>query len=202
MATLEQALTEALEPPDSYWGPITDLVQQGWAQVYGRHRDSDLLNISNFESMLEHYNENYEVNDDFRVEGSSHWLVGWSDCLLVRALQCDCEDWEDADFYAESGVQADTRWRCRTCATLATVRQIFIDALDFQKRMDDYPVLDEEDWCRREHEEFMEYIEQEVGTEYAEACARYLFDIHSYSCVEDIDWKVLEAWKEENVSSE
>lgn len=201
MATLEQALTEALEPPDSYWGPITDLVQQGWAQVYGRHRDSDLLNISNFESMLEHYNENYEVNDDFRVEGSSHWLVGWSDCLMVRALQCDCEDWEDADISFDP-LPEPAGWYCASCDKYAEVRQIFKDALDFQERMDEYPVLDEEDWSRREHEEFMEYIEQEVGTEYAEACARYLFDEYSYSCVEEIDWKVLEAWKEENVSSE
>jgi len=201
MATLEQAITEALEPPDSYWGPITELVQQGWAQVYGRHRDSDLLNISNFEAMLEHYNENYEINDDFRVEGSSHWLVGWSDCLMVRALQCKCEDWEDADFVQSAG----NLWECRTCGyggtTLGLVRPIFIDALAFQAKMDDYPVLDEEDWSRREQEEMCEYIEREVGVDYLEACIQFLYD-SGYSNIDDVDWKVLEAWKEENVKSE
>jgi len=201
MSTIDvnKALEEALTPPDHYWGAITDLVTQGWAQVAGRHRDSDLLEISNWETMLTYYNENYEVNEDFRVEGSSHWLVGWNDCLLVRALQCDCEDWEDADFYHEISSE---RFRCRTCATVGKIRPVFQDALDFQERINDYPVLDEEDWSRREHEEFMDYIEQEVGEEYVEACARYLFDEHSYCNVDDIDWKVLKAWKEENVKND
>jgi len=196
--SVEDALKEALTPPDHYWGAITDLVTQGWAQVAGRHRDSDLLDISNWETMLTHYNENYEVNEDFRVEGSSHWLVGWSDCLLVRALQCNCLDWEKADFMYDPQID---KWQCQTCFKYGEVRPIFADALAFQERMNNYPVLDEEDWSRREHEEFMEYIEGEVGEEYTEACVSFLYECN-YSRVEDIDWKVLEEWKEKNVTSE
>lgn len=206
MITVEEALKEALEPPDHYFGAITDLVTQGWAQVASRHRDSDTLDISNWETMLTFYNEKYEVNEDFRVEGSSHWAVGWCDTLLVRALECSCEDWEDADFVHEEGAvvkalfDVDTVWRCRTCnSKTATPRQVFLDALDFAERLQNYPVLDEEDYSRREHEEFMEWLESELpyacrqidedldySTVNIDKVAEYLFDVHSVCSTEDI----------------
>jgi len=204
MTSVAKALDEALEPPDSYFGAITELQLQGWGVVFGRNRDSDNLAISNYETVLARFNEKYLVNDDFRVEGSSHWLCGWMDQLLVRALDCGCEDWENAEFIKEG-----TQWECVSCGVPATVRQIFHDALEIAEALQDYPVLDEEDYSRREHEDLLEYIgnelhyatselSEEVADKItAEAVAARLFDTHSVSSLEDLkdEW-IVEAVKE------
>lgn len=197
MATIEQALAEALEAPDHYFGAITELQSQGWAVVFGRHRDSDNLDISNFETVLQDFTDRYKLNDDFRVEGSSHWTVGWTDQLLVRALQCNCEDWEDADFVQRAG----NLWECRTCnwSGTAGIRDIFIDAFDFAQRLQNHAVLDEEDYSRREHEDLLKYIEGEIH--YAtpdyikevdfeldtEEIFSYLFDNYSVCHIDDLE---------------
>lgn len=199
MVTLEEALIEATTPPENYWGSITDLCRQGWAQVASKHRDSDQLEISNYETMLKHYTEKYELNEDYRVEGSSHWLVGWTDCILVRALQCECEDWEDASFRLLAG----NLWECESCyrggTTLGMLRPIFIDAYDFACRLEDYPVLDEEDFSLREYEDMMEYLEQEVGEEYAHKLFEYLYETCSASRPDDVRYEWIEEWKKENI---
>jgi len=206
MISVDEALKEALTPPEHYYGAITDLVRQGWAQVAGRHRDSDTLGISNWETMLTFYNEKYEVNEDFRVEGSSHWLVGWSDQLLVRALQCECEDWEEADFtFGTVALDNETtaqRWYCRECGEEATVRDVFNDALEFQERLDSYPVLDEEDYSNREYEDMIKWLEQEVGDEHAGDLYSHLYDTYSAYRPDDVRYEWIEEWKEENVKTD
>lgn len=189
------------EHPEYYFGAITDYQDNGWIQTFGRHRDSDTLDDSNFESILKNLEEKFEKNDDFRVEGSSHWAVGWTDTLMVRALQCKCEDWDDAEII---GYKADEIWRCRTCGDefgTEGIRPIFYEIMEYKAALEEYPVFDEEDWSRREHEELMEYLEDEInsivrrkeGDEIEEdfepdhdEVFEYLFREHSVSCVEDL----------------
>lgn len=200
MISVDEALKESLTPPDHYYGAITDLVRQGWAQVAGIHRDSDVLSMSNWETMLSHYREKYS-DEDFRIEGSSHWLVGWSDCLLVRALDCGCEDSEIADFsYTTVPLDNETTgkaWYCWTCEQEATIQPIFEDAMEFAERLENYPVLDEEDFSERENNELMEYLEQEVGEADVQDLAEYLFDQHSVCNVDDVSQAMIDAWKEQ-----
>jgi hypothetical protein len=165
METMIDALAEAIEPPQDYFGAMTDLAEEGWARVFGRSRDSDNLEISNYETVLASFAEKYELNEDYRVEGSSHWAVGWTDTILVHALDCGCErpqirkgpDWESKG----------NKWfqchNCNTLLTLAAIKPIFKDAWEFKLDLDNYPLLDEEDYSRREHEDFTEWVEQELG---------------------------------------
>lgn len=169
MTSIFDMVESGREHPRDYWGAITDLQDQGWIQVFGRHRDSDNLEISNYETVLTAFNEKFERYDDFRVEGSSHWAVGWTDTILVRALQCKCEDWEDADItvHPDHDSKGLKLWRCHTCGTdfgVESIRPIFYAAVEFKERLEEYPILDEEDHSRREHEELMEYLEREVSS--------------------------------------
>jgi len=203
------------EHPEDYYGSITDLQDQGWIASFVKHRDSDHLDLSNYETVLTDFSEKYELNDDYRVEGSSHWAVGWLDTLMVRALQCKCEDWEDAHItvHPDRESRGLKLWRCHTCGTdfgIASVRPIFYSVAEYKERLEEYPVLDEEDFSRREHEELMEYLDQEVsafvrqheGDTIAEdwepdkdAIFQYLFDVHSVSHIDELD----NAWIEDAV---
>lgn len=215
MTTLHEALAEALDPPTDYYGAIIELQGQGWARVFGRSRDSDVLEISNYETVLTHFAENYELDEDYRVEGSSHWAFGWTDEILVRALQCNCTSWTDADFHhyedVVEGKAVRSFWSCETCGKnlgADSVRQIFVDAWDFAQKLKEYPVLDEEDYSRREHEEIIEYIEgaifhatpEEIRDDNsyepnAQDIARYLFDVHSVNHIDEIE----NGWIEEAI---
>lgn len=213
MLDVFEAVEECREHPRDYLGAITELQDQGWAETIGRHRDSDNLQNSNFDTVLKKLNEKYELNDDYRVEGSSHWAVGWCDQLMVRALQCKCEDWEDADIkvHPDNASKGLKLWRCHSCGTdfgIESVRPVFYEMLEFKTRLEEYPLLDEEDFSRREHEELMEYIEREVSS----ICTRFqngedvkddfeadpaevasiLFKDYSVSSVDDVDYGWLE----------
>ena len=199
------ALAEAREKPRDYFGPIPDLIDQGWAVVWGQHRDSDNLDKSNWDYVLKFLNENYKVNEDFTVEGSSHWAVGWMDQLLVRALKCNCPVYDEQgltndpnpDFVQHAG----NLYECITCGWSGTaIQPVFYDVYSMAQRVQDYPLLDEEDYSRREHEDFLDWIEQEFSwacgqadlseeqmeqIEYG-AIAEHLYDNYSVSSVEDI----------------
>lgn len=203
METIQEALQEAISPmPSNYGGVMTELRTQGWARVFGRHRDSDNIEESNYQYVWERFSENpeYKENEDYREEGSSHWAVGWTDTLLVRALKCKCEDWEDSDW---EYVQSQELWHCRTCDFhTRMIQPIFHEAFEYAQRLEDYPLLDEERYSRLEYEELLDYIENEMFSAMtdemkdddsfapeAEDIARYLFDVHSVSGVDDISYE-------------
>lgn len=205
-------IEQGREHPDSYWGAVTDLQDQGWVLTFARHRDSDHLEISNYETILTSFAEKYELNEDYRVEGSSHWLVGWMDQMMVRALQCNCEDWEQAHITVHPDRESKglKLWRCHTCGGdfgIANIRPIFYSAIEFKERMEEYPVLDEEDFSRREYEELMEYIEsvassfvsRNEGDTIAEGWEpdyekifEHLFREYSVSRVDDLNYEWIE----------
>ena len=94
-----------------------------WAIIYTHHRDSGLLDQSNAVVIAKAL-EPFTENDDPDVvaENHHHWAVGWIEGFSVRVYR----DGQITDAF-------------RTYHELA-------------QRLDDYPILDEEDYSRREFE--------------------------------------------------
>lgn len=133
MLTLEHALT----PPDDYIGVMLDLPKRGWARVYGRHRDSVPVNLANWQYMIHYLQSNgYEEFEDWRVERSTHWAVGWCETLLVRALVCKCEEPHIVH------LSGDEFW-CTTCDTEPEVTSLFRKFQSLHVQMENYPILDD-----------------------------------------------------------
>jgi len=112
------------------WDRERDLDDPGaWAIVYTHHRDSGLLDLSNADAIAEAL-EPYTGGDDPDVvfESHDHWAVGHVDGFSVRVYR----DGEITDAY-------------KTYHAIAG-------------RLADYPVLDEEDYGRREYDATLENI--------------------------------------------
>jgi hypothetical protein len=100
-----------------------------WSIMYTHHRDSGLLDQSNA-SVIEKALESFTEGDepDVVFESHSHWAVGHVDGFSIRVFRDD-ETTEAFKTYHELG-----------------------------ERLVDYPVLDEEDYSRREYEATLENI--------------------------------------------
>jgi hypothetical protein len=100
-----------------------------WAIVYTHHRDSGLLDQSNA-SVIERALEPFTIGDDSDMvfESHSHWAVGHVDGFSIRVFR----DGEITD--------------------------AFKTYHELRERMADYPILDEEDYGRREYEATLENI--------------------------------------------
>jgi hypothetical protein len=86
--TLVKAATEALTRPGSY---MTSDDRLFWSHglTFGQHRDSDVLDRSNYERISEDMRA--EFPGDIDVQYFSHWAVGYGETLVVRVLR-DPED--------------------------------------------------------------------------------------------------------------
>ena len=107
--------------PDNYYG-------ESWPATFvflSRHRDSDCLTNSNFETALTRLNAlpPFETDDDEKTSRfavhEGHWAVGWVEWIAIH--------------------QDDT----------AAVKL----AEEMEASLENYPVLDENDWSEREMEE-------------------------------------------------
>lgn len=58
-----------------------------WAFTFSRHRDSDHLQVSNYETIRADLERDFP--EDFTEDHCSHFLVGWIDHLTVRVLDDD-----------------------------------------------------------------------------------------------------------------
>lgn len=79
----EAAVEETAETPDfAYTGDIP--LGETWAMVFAKHRDSGLLDESNYDSVFDDLKSRFPADvDAFRA---SHWAVGWIDHVAVRML--------------------------------------------------------------------------------------------------------------------
>lgn len=87
---------------DSYWeGPSDGSDKSNWAMTVSKHRDSGLLDESNYEVISEDMRTRFP--DDVEDVRFSHWAVGWVDHLFVRIHDANGEftpafdaivDWE------------------------------------------------------------------------------------------------------------
>lgn len=151
-----------------------------------QNRDSDALAQSNFAVVSEDMLERFP--DDVRIMHASHWAVGWVDQLIVRVLKTDYKPAMPADWQFTEAFEAIVEW---------------------STNLENYPVADESDWSRREHEELVEYIGNEryddeaeidgvtvqfetidnLPNDHAERIAEWLFNNRSVSNVESVDYK-------------
>ncbi len=122
-----EAAAEALERPQNfmYMGDLDE--SDGWGRAFGQSRDSDALEASNWRVITADLLERFP--DDFAVERSSHWAVGWVDEGRVRVL-----------VDPSAGIVAENLTDC------------FRAVLAWNEKLDGYPVADESDWCELEWE--------------------------------------------------
>lgn len=106
------------------WHRTRDLTDADhWAIVYTHHRDSGVLDQSNAVAIEKAMQPFTEGNDpDVVAEHHHHWAVGWIDGFSIRVFK-----------------------RGRITKAFKVYHAL-------AARMTDYPVLDEEDYSRREYE--------------------------------------------------
>jgi hypothetical protein len=103
--------------------------RDSWAIIYTHNRDSGLLDQSNADQIAQAMEPFTEGDDpDVVMESHSHWAVGHVDGFSIRVYR----DGEITDAF-------------RTYHELS-------------ERLADYPILDEEDYSRREYEATLENI--------------------------------------------
>ena len=142
-----------------------------WCIVYTHNRDSDILAQSNAAAIDE---ELQPFIDDGTIvrEHHTHWLCGWVDGYSIRVYERD-----------------------------GMITPAFKKWCDIQSRLEDYPVLDDEDLSRREHEEMIEDIrwlrpavEQDLPKDWEEKVLDWLWDHQIYSDISEES--VLQAFTE------
>ena len=143
---LTQAVTAINESwsQDSYYPGQNETMDSGysyhetWCKIYAHNRDSDLITESNFESyqkllddFIKEHDANGDILDDYEysIHRDSHWACGWVEFIVIPALTSKGE-----------------------------VTEIFKYALSIQGRLDDYPLLDDDDHSSKEYEAAIEFI--------------------------------------------
>ncbi len=88
--TREEYIETCLKRPDSfiYYGDLEN-PPWGWTHV-SHHRDSDLLDESNWETISKDLLERFP--DSFVIERSNHFLVGWCEQLRVNTEDLEAID--------------------------------------------------------------------------------------------------------------
>lgn len=113
---------------------------ENWTIVYTHHRDSRLLDQSNAAAIQDTLRPLLDADDpDIIEEHHGHWAYGWVDGYAIRVFR-----------YGE-------------------VTQAFRTYQEILDSLDNYPVLDEEDYSRREYEATMENFDSAIsgiGDEY------------------------------------
>ena len=128
---------DGLQKPEDfgYWGSDDMFKTWGFCGV-DKNRDSDLLEISNFEVITKDLMTKFPL--DFRIENYSHWLVGNVDRLVCRILK------HEIPFIDEVN-QEDI--------TIA-----FRAAMEWLDKLRDYPVADEGDYSDKQYQQGIEEI--------------------------------------------
>lgn len=118
MDIVELAKKSTTYPSDFGWYGRQDMfITWGWAGV-DMHRDSNILDTSNFNSVIETLKEEFEgdeFDENFDVVGLRHWAVGHADRLTVRVVDhavCKfCGSWiEYVNDYDEVRNWHNTSW--------------------------------------------------------------------------------------------
>jgi len=117
------------------WSRSENYIGESYNDYYvllSHHRDSGLVEESNFQSALKMLNGE---SDTVKVIRSSHWLCGWIEMILIH----------------ESDVKSVDKGN------------------EIEKALDNYPILDDDDFYERESEKRDEYIE-EIRKDIANEC--------------------------------
>jgi hypothetical protein len=138
MCVGELTLEEAAKDLAGNWQRFTSFVwfreheiddPESWAIVYTHNRDSGLLDQSNADQIAEAMESLTEGDDpDVVFESHDHWAVGHVDGLSIRVYRN------------------------------GRITEAFKAYHDLAESLANYPMLDEEDYCRREHEATLDSI--------------------------------------------
>lgn len=101
--------------------------------LLGRNRNSDLLTESNWDCALERLGGESETVQIIRF---GHWACGWIEYLCVREFHPDQKDRTQNPDLVNFG-RSDA----------------YIEAQEIEKELENYPVLDEDEFSEREHDE-------------------------------------------------
>ena len=126
---IQEIAEEALRKPE-YFAYFGDLDEEVWGRMFSKHRDSDLLGLSNWDAICE---EMSKYEHDWQVEEYNHWAVGWVVQGRVRV-------YDKQNNYTAG----------------------FLHAVEIWERLQEYPVLDEDDLSRRELEQAYEDLERHL----------------------------------------
>jgi hypothetical protein len=141
MDIIEAARAALTRPSDfGYWG--SDEMFVTWGYTLSVHRDSDVLDRSNWQVITDDMLERFP--DDCRIESASHWAVGWIEQLAVRVLR------EDGPVFPAEFNEDD-------------ITEAFEAIYEWSDKLSDYPVADEEHYSKLEYDEEMDYLKSEFG---------------------------------------
>jgi hypothetical protein len=162
-----ETLRQAQEAPEYYFGSLCHLVENNQARSgFMQHRDSDILDVSNFDTIYADLSERFGDDDTvIEIDRANHWAVGWSEEILVPA-------WIDP-----TGPES-----------IENVHPAFLAAMQWHETLSDYPVADDEDYSRREYEDTLETLENcySVSSENSPAVFSWLFNNYSVCRGDDI----------------
>jgi hypothetical protein len=118
------------------WHRAYDLDDSGnWALVYMSNSDSGLLAQSNEQAITKMLDKFTEDQDpDVVFESHYHWACGHIDGFSVRVYRAD-----------------------------GSITDAFREVCRIQERLEDYPLLDEEDYSQREYEATLANYAGEIG---------------------------------------
>jgi hypothetical protein len=84
-----QYARQAIQQPEDSWFGNDNLWLTHGMSGFTVHRDSPIIERSNFEVMVEFLTEEFgdqDVDGDWWVNHANHWAVGWADQIMVRIL--------------------------------------------------------------------------------------------------------------------
>lgn len=152
---IEKIAEEALERPSDFgwFGRDEMFVTWGWSGL-SRHRDSNLIDISNWEVSLELLKEEAEKQGwEYEVIGMSHWAVGHADSVIVPVLRPDFPVEEDSYYGARRLKDIEEE----------DITDIFKWIMtELIEPLCQYPVLDEMHLSDLEYEASIENIKNEM----------------------------------------
>ena len=123
-----------------------------WAIWYTTHRDAGLLDQSNEQAINERLEQFTEGDDpDIVFESHSHWAVGHVDGFSVRVYRPD-----------------------------GTITDAFEEFCKIKERLEDYPVLDEQDYSEREYTATLENYASEMWRHSSNLPAGWEADVFSW----------------------
>lgn len=95
-------------------------------------------------------NDSYENVSNWHIERFNHWTCGWIDYLIVNV-------YKDSSAYDNGDHEFAIRYEEQVTTPA------FDTMIDWQERLDNYPVADEENWSNLESEELDSFLLDEIS---------------------------------------
>jgi hypothetical protein len=136
-----QLATQALEKPEDFgwWGKEEMFETWGWAGI-DKNNSSDAVEIVNFDHITKDLLDKFP--EDFEIVGLRHWAVGHVDRLTCRIIKDPKKDIDSSN-----------------------ITDAFKAAMRYLMKLEDYPIIDDDELSEYCFNEISEWIEQELPAE-------------------------------------